>query len=613
MSTFKKSGGKIDAGTADSKKRKVFSTEDTPKVESPAAASANKKSKKDFEQKPDKKIKKFESESEEEQEEKPKKDNKKADVKSNGKSKKIESESEEEEKPKSKKTDNKSNGKKKVEAEDEEEEVEKPTKKAAKPAENGKKAKKVEPEEEVKEEEPSKKSKKDNSSSKGFDGASSTGVSTADFRSQNEISVTGEDTANPFHPVQSFKDAAVIFSPNIMAATKKFQKPTPIQAQCWPILLKKRDIIAIAETGSGKTLAFGLPGLVHLEQTASNYNIKKGPAILVLSPTRELAMQTAVVFSESGVQANIKSTCIYGGVPKPPQQQEIRAGVHVIIATPGRLLDHMNDGTIKLSQVSMLILDEADRMLDMGFERDIRSILAEIPKNRQTLMFSATWPTSIQKLAAEFLTTPVRVTIGSEDLAANHRVSQFVEVVDPREKDAKLIDLLQKVHKSRKNRVLVFALYKLEASRIEETLTRKGWKCVAIHGDKSQQLRTAALEKFKSGETPLLIATDVAARGLDIPEVEYVINYTFPLTIEDYVHRIGRTGRAGRTGVSHTLFTLHDKSHAGELANVLREAGQTVPESLTNFGTAIKKKEHALYGNHFKDVDITKKSTHVKF
>eukprot|EP01114_Cavostelium_apophysatum_P006291 TRINITY_DN1753_c0_g1_i3.p1 TRINITY_DN1753_c0_g1~~TRINITY_DN1753_c0_g1_i3.p1 ORF type:complete len:621 (-),score=257.72 TRINITY_DN1753_c0_g1_i3:46-1908(-) len=443
---------------------------------------------------------------------------------------------------------------------------------------------------------------------------STASLTSSEFQKEHEITVKGKN-ASSFEPIQTFEDASRLFPSHIMAATKKFTKPTPIQAQCWPILLKKRDIIAIAETGSGKTLAFGLPGLVHLEELKSKkgkYDEKK-PSILVLSPTRELAMQTAVVFEESGHHGKFKSVCVYGGVPKSAQIGIIKKGVHVVIATPGRLIDLMGDGSVDLSQITLLVLDEADRMLDMGFEPAIRQIVAEVPSERLTWMFSATWPQSIQSLANEFLNDPVQVSIGSLDLSANHRVAQIVEVVEPYDKDSKLLDILSKYHKSRKNKVLVFALYKMEASRIESFLQSKGWKCIAIHGDKSQALRTDALEKFKSGRVPLLIATDVAARGLDIPDVEYVINYTFPLTIEDYVHRIGRTGRGGKTGTSHTFFTFQDKSHAGELTNVLREANQKVPEDLTKFGTAIKKKEHALYGNHFKDLDTNAKSKHIKF
>jgi len=443
----------------------------------------------------------------------------------------------------------------------------------------------------------------------------------AAFHQSEAISII--DTHNTefdkaFFPCYSFEDAQKAFPPHILSQVSgRFQKPTPIQAQCWPILMARRDIVGIAETGSGKTLAFLLPALVHIEATKLQDGRAKGPIVLILSPTRELAMQTADVCHEVRVEGT-KALCVYGGVDKGPQRTALRQGVEIIVATPGRLLDLMQEGSVSLQNVSYLILDEADRMLDLGFEPDIRRIIASITKPRQTLMFSATWPTAIQQLAAEFLQRPVRVSIGSEDLVASHSVTQLVEVVEDRQKDARLLDLLKQYHSSRKNRVLVFVLYKKEACRVEQMLHSRGWRSVAIHGDKDQANRSRAIESFKSGQIPLLIATDVAARGLDIPGVEYVINYSFPLTVEDYVHRIGRTGRGGSKGVSHTLFTNFDKGKAGELVNVLREAKQDIPEALLKFGTHVKKKEHALYGAHFKaatggETAAPAKASHVKF
>ncbi|XP_042505542.1 DEAD-box ATP-dependent RNA helicase 5-like [Macadamia integrifolia] len=234
---------------------------------------------------------------------------------------------------------------------------------------------------------------------------------------------------------------------------------------------------------------------------------------------------------------------------------------------------------------------------------------------RQMVMFSATWPPSVHQLAQEFMDpNPVKVVVGSEDLAANHDVMQIVEVIEDRSRDARLVALLEKYHKSQRNRVLVFVLYKKEASRVENMLQRRGWKVVSVHGDKAQHDRTKALSLFKDGTSPLMIATDVAARGLDIPDVEVVINYSFPLTTEDYVHRIGRTGRAGKKGVAHTFFMHENKGLAGELVNVLREAGQIVPDALMKFGTHVKKKESKLYGAHFKEITAdAPKSMKIKF
>jgi len=252
----------------------------------------------------------------------------------------------------------------------------------------------------------------------------------------------------------------------------------------------------------------------------------------------------------------------------------------------------------------------------MGFEPEIRKIAAELAKKRQTVMFSATWPDSIRRLAEDYIKSPIKVNVGSESLAANLAVTQIVEVIDNKEKDRRLIQLLEKYHKTRKNKVLVFALYKKEASRLENFLQNRGYKVVSIHGDMTQLARNQAFEEFRTGKTPLLVATDVAARGLDIKDVEYVINYTFPLTIEDYIHRIGRTGRAGKTGTAHTLFTSYDKARSGELGLVLRDAGQYVPEELLKLGNVVKKKEHSLYGSHYKDASIMPDAStrkHIKF
>ena len=351
-------------------------------------------------------------------------------------------------------------------------------------------------------------------------------------------------------------------------------------------------------------------------------------------------MQSDVVLQEFGAVVGLKSLVVYGGVPKQPQIKALQQGnIDCLVATPGRLKDlvvndRQNHSYCDLSQVQYLVLDEADRMLDSGFEEEVRFLIQQCrPKqHRQTAMFSATWPSEIQRLALDFMTDPVRVYVGFESivgdngeadvvddsLSANPRVTQTIEVLDDRQRDRRLRELLQEVHHTKDNsnnpRVLIFALYKKEAERLEQSLKRDGWNCNSIHGNKNQQARTAALAQFKDGTCPLLVATDVAARGLDIPHVETVINFTFPLTIEDYVHRIGRTGRAGRPGVSITFFQPTDKAHAGALQQVMRQVGQPVPEELAKFGSTIKKKEHKLYGNFGpKDAGTAKKATKITF
>ncbi|KAJ1822543.1 RNA-dependent ATPase [Coemansia sp. RSA 2599] len=434
-----------------------------------------------------------------------------------------------------------------------------------------------------------------------------------EFYETHNISVTGDDT---FLPYLEFSQTP--FDSDILSSCSKFSKPTPIQSACWPVATAPRDVVGIAETGSGKTYAFALPAIHHLKQKYGKraQNCSK-PLVLIMSPTRELAMQIEEQCVEAGKPLKIKSICLYGGAPKHAQCAKLaKEKPAIVVATPGRLIDLVeNDNAVDLSEVSFLVLDEADRMLDQGFERDIRKIVGMLPDkaDRQTVMFSATWPQSVRNLAGTLMVNPVRVSIGSDELAINERVQQIVEVMEPHQKDGKLLELLKECHRSRKNRVLVFALYKKEASRIEGMLLGKGYNCVAIHGDKNQSQRTNAIDSFRDGSIPLLIATDVAARGLDVPDVEYVINYTFPLTIDEYTHRCGRTARAGKKGVAYTFFTELDKAHSGSLINMLKAANMPVPNNLLKFGTTVKKKQHEAYGAFFKNVDANVKPTKIIF
>uniref|UniRef100_A0A0D9WXV3 RNA helicase n=1 Tax=Leersia perrieri TaxID=77586 RepID=A0A0D9WXV3_9ORYZ len=433
------------------------------------------------------------------------------------------------------------------------------------------------------------------------------------------VAVSGKGSEDgKYAPLTSF--AAAALPPQVLDCCKGFARPSPIQAHAWPYLLDGRDFIGIAATGSGKTIAFGVPALMHVrkklgEKLGEKDAKKRVPRVLVLSPTRELAQQIADVLCEAGAPCGTKSVCLYGGTSKGPQIAALKSGVDIVIGTPGRMKDLIEMGICRLNKVSFVVLDEADRMLDMGFEPEVRAILSQTASERQTVMFSATWPPAVHQLAQEFMDpNPIKVVIGSEDLAANHDVMQIVEVLDEWSRDSRLVALLDKYHKAQRNRVLVFVLYKKEAMRVEEMLGRRGWSAVSVHGDKAQHDRTKALSLFKEGTCPLMIATDVASRGLDIPDVEVVINYSYPLTTEDYVHRIGRTGRAGKKGVAHTFFTQLNKGLAGELVNVLREAGQVIPPALTKFGTHVKKKESQIYGSHFKEIKAdAPKSTKITF
>ncbi|KAK4728251.1 hypothetical protein R3W88_021239 [Solanum pinnatisectum] len=467
---------------------------------------------------------------------------------------------------------------------------------------------------ELSEKKKSKKEKKSKIKEGNLDDASDVSVVNGEVKeSSTNVVVTGKGAdESKYKALEKFVDAGL--PSEVLECCKNFEKPSPIQSHSWPFLIDGRDFIGIARTGSGKTLAFGIPAIMHIMSKRKSKK-SKNPVCLVLSPTRELAQQISDVLCEAGKPTGVQSVCLYGGVDKHHQKASLRSGVDIVIGTPGRLQDLMEMGACNLKEVSFVVLDEADRMLDLGFEPAVRAILSQTCSVRQMVMFSATWPPAVHQLAQEFMDpNPIKVVVGSEDLAANHDVMQIVEVLEDRARDERLQCLLEKYHKSRRNRVLVFVLYKKEASRVEMMLQKRGWKVVSISGDKQQHARTKALSLFKDGSCPLMIATDVAARGLDIPDVEVVINYSFPLTAEDYVHRIGRTGRAGKKGVAHTFFTKDNKGLSGELINVLREAGQTVPDALLNFGTHVKKKESKLYGAHFREIDANApKATKIKF
>ena len=305
-----------------------------------------------------------------------------------------------------------------------------------------------------------------------------------------------------------------------------------------------------------------------------------GPIVLVLAPTRELAQQIQEVAQEFGRTSRIKNTCVFGGAPKGPQLRDLEHGCEIVIATPGRLIDFLEMGKTNLRRTTYLVLDEADRMLDMGFEPQIRKIVEQIRPDRQVLMWSATWPKEVRKLAEDFLVDYVHINIGAHSLHANHNILQIVDVCEEHQKEQKLSRLLDEIGAEQTNKILIFVETKRKADELTRLMRRDGYPAMCIHGDKQQKERDWVLGEFKQGATMILVATDVAARGLDVDDVKFVINYDYPNNSEDYIHRIGRTGRKDRTGTAYTLFTPTNSAKAKDLMEVLMEAKQVVNPKL---------------------------------
>ncbi|KAH6841162.1 P-loop containing nucleoside triphosphate hydrolase protein [Chaetomium sp. MPI-CAGE-AT-0009] len=398
------------------------------------------------------------------------------------------------------------------------------------------------------------------------------------FRRDHAMTVAGNNVPSP---VETFDEAG--FPRYVMDEVKAqgFPAPTAIQSQGWPMALSGRDVVGIAETGSGKTLTYCLPAIVHINAQPL-LAPGDGPIVLVLAPTRELAVQIQQEITKFGKSSRIRNTCVYGGVPKGPQTRDLARGVEVCIATPGRLIDMLESGRTNLRRVTYLVLDEADRMLDMGFEPQIRKIISQIRPDRQTCMWSATWPKEVRALASDFLTDFIQVNIGSMDLAANHRITQIVEVVNESEKRDKMIKHLEKImeDKESQNKILIFTGTKRVADEITRFLRQDGWPALSIHGDKQQNERDWVLDQFKTGKSPIMVATDVASRGIDVRNITHVLNYDYPNNSEDYIHRIGRTGRAGAKGTAITFFTTDNSKQARDLVGVLQEAKQHIDPRL---------------------------------
>ena len=333
---------------------------------------------------------------------------------------------------------------------------------------------------------------------------------------------------------------------------KGYLQTTPIQQQAIPAILDGQDILACAQTGTGKTAGFTLPILQRLQKPSSG---SRRIQVLILTPTRELAAQVAESVRDYGYHLPFKTTVIFGGVSINTQIAKLQKGTDVVVATPGRLLDHIERNTVDLSRIDVLVLDEADRMLDMGFIRDIRKILKKLPNKRQNLLFSATFSNEIRRLAADLLNAPIEIQVAARNALAD-RVEQVVHPVDRARKRALLS---HRIRRENWRQVLVFTRTKHGANRLAEQLSKDGLNTVAIHSNKSQAARTRALKDFKDGTVRILVATDIAARGLDIDKLPHVVNYELPHVAEDYLHRIGRTARAGQKGYAVSLVCVDEE------------------------------------------------------
>ncbi|KAK3763622.1 hypothetical protein RRG08_057043 [Elysia crispata] len=399
-------------------------------------------------------------------------------------------------------------------------------------------------------------------------------------RANNNIIVDapdGDPRSVP-NPVKTFEDAFQHY-PLVLEQIYKqnFVKPSPIQCQAWPLLMQGKDLIGIAQTGTGKTLAFLLPALIHIDSQPVPRSQRNGPSALVLSPTRELAQQIETEVNKINYKG-IRSICVYGGGNRREQLAKVKSGVEIVVATPGRLNDFMMNGIIDVKHVTYLVMDEADRMLDLGFELEIKKVMLDIRPDRQTVMTSATWPPAVQEMADRYMKDPFKVFVGTLDLAAVHSVRQMVEMVEEYEKKSMLLDFIQQM--GPEDKVIVFVGKKIVADDVSSDLAMSNIICQCIHGDREQCDREAALEEFKNSSVRILVATDVASRGLDVKDITHVINYDFPRHIEEYVHRIGRTGRAGRSGTAITFVCRQDWKNAQNLIDIMAEADQEIPDEL---------------------------------
>lgn len=358
--------------------------------------------------------------------------------------------------------------------------------------------------------------------------------------------------------IKSFDELAVAANLRKAIASLKYSQPTPIQAKAIPVVLKRQDIIACAQTGTGKTAAFCIPMIERLMS-------EKDSNALILVPTREIAAQIMQTIRALTLYAQeIRSTLLIGGMPMFPQVKSLRSGPRIVVATPGRLMDHVRRQTISLGKVDVLVLDEADRMLDMGFAPDLNEMLKHLPRDRQTLMFSATVPPNIQKLGAKFLTNPVRIDVGG-----NSKPPAKLKQVTVETSEAGKMNVLMEHLRTREGSVLIFARTKRRTDKLAKQLLASGVRVNRIHGDRTQAQRNSAIEGFRQGAFRVLVATDIAARGIDVPHIAHVINYDLPQCPEDYIHRIGRTARAGAEGQALSLLAPHEKGQWREISKLM--------------------------------------------
>jgi ATP-dependent RNA helicase DDX5/DBP2 len=434
------------------------------------------------------------------------------------------------------------------------------------------------------------------------------------FRSRHQITIKGASAAD-FDPFAEFHETP--FAPRLknVFLNENYVNPTPIQAQTWPIILANRDVISIARTGSGKTCGFILPAIHRiLDRKApqpagqKRWMRHRNPAVLIVAPTRELSLQILEEAVKYANAVDLNATCVYGGASKYQQIKALQAGVDIVVGTPGRINDLIGDGALNLRDVHYLVLDEADRMLDMGFEPQIRAIVDQLPASpaRQTIFFSATWPKEVQLLALDFVSDPVLITAGeTNSLNANAAIQQHVSVVSAQQKNQAFMELVlrlreessvaaaastsssstssspQLLQRSKMPKTIVFMARKIDCDEMADNLRAEGVPADSIHGDLSQEKRSRTLDRFRRGSVRVLVATDVAARGLDVKDVEVVINYDFPSSgLEDYVHRIGRTARGENSGRSYSFLTSEDQRLAKDLISLLQRSKQIVPPEL---------------------------------